>query len=90
MLLPPDQVQQLNQRSTDMFNKVQLFFAHHMIENFGCDYSTSGLSLEAMQAKLRSFLEQRTADGPRHDTYVLYYSVHTHPSGDWDLAGEQD
>uniref|UniRef100_A0A8C5D4P6 Transmembrane protein 168 n=1 Tax=Gadus morhua TaxID=8049 RepID=A0A8C5D4P6_GADMO len=88
MLLPPDQVQQLNQRSTDMFNKVQLFFAHHMIENFGCDYSTSGLSLEAMQAKLHRFLEQRTAaDGPRHDTYVLYYSGHTHPSGDWDLAG---
>ncbi|XP_059916311.1 transmembrane protein 168-like [Gadus macrocephalus] len=87
MLLPPDQVQQLNQRSTDMFNKVQLFFAHHMIENFGCDYSTSGQSLEAMQAKLHRFLEQRTADGPRHDTYVVYYSGHTHRTGEWALAG---
>ena len=90
MLLPPDQVQQLNQRSTGMLNKVQLFFAHHMIENFGCDYSTRGLSLEAMQGKLRGFLELRTADGPRHDTYVVYYSGHTHRSGEWALAGEQD
>ncbi|CAL8359124.1 unnamed protein product [Lota lota] len=87
LLLPPDQVQQLNQRSTDMLNKVQLFFAHHLIENFGCDYSTSGLSLEAMQAKLGSFLELRTADGPRHDTYVMFYSGHTHSSGEWALAG---
>ncbi|XP_030222860.1 transmembrane protein 168 [Gadus morhua] len=88
MLLPPDQVQQLNQRSTDMFNKIQFFFAHHMIKNFGCDYSTSGLSLEAMQAKLHRFLEQRTAaDGPRYDTYVVYYSGHTHRTGEWALAG---
>ncbi|XP_056454129.1 transmembrane protein 168-like [Gadus chalcogrammus] len=87
MLLPPDQVQQLNQRSMDMLNKVKLFFDHHMIGNFGCDYSTSGLSLEAMQAKLCSFLEQRTAEGPRHDTYVVYYSGHTHRTGEWALAG---
>lgn len=58
-----------------------------MIETFGCDYSTSGMTLEGLQAKLRTFLESATADGPRHDTYVLFYSGHTHYSGDWALAG---
>lgn len=70
-----------------MLNNVQRFFSHHMIETFGCDYSTSGMTLEGLQAKLRSFLESTTADGPRHDTYVVFYSGHTHYSGDWALAG---
>ncbi|TRY54839.1 hypothetical protein DNTS_001803 [Danionella cerebrum] len=77
-LLPPAHVQELNLRSTGMLNNIQRFFSHHMIETFGCDYSTSGLSLEALRAKLYAFLEAHTADGPRHDTYVLYYSGHTH------------
>ncbi|XP_029377978.1 transmembrane protein 168 [Echeneis naucrates] len=87
MLLPPDQVQELNRRSTGMLNNVQRFFAHHLIETFGCDYSTSGVTLEALQAKIKSFLELRTADGPRHDTYVIFYSGHTHRTGAWALAG---
>ncbi|XP_071766639.2 transmembrane protein 168b [Centroberyx gerrardi] len=87
MLLPPDQVQELNLRSTGMLNSVQRFFAHHLIETFGCDYSTSGVTLEALQAKMKSFLELHTADGPRHDTYVVFYSGHTHRSGEWALAG---
>ncbi|KAJ3596402.1 hypothetical protein NHX12_002809 [Muraenolepis orangiensis] len=87
LLLPPDQVQLRNLRSTGMMSNVQRFFAHHLIKSFGCDYSTSGVSLEALQAKLRAFLELRTADGPRHDTYVVFYSGHTHRSGDWALAG---
>lgn len=86
-LLPPAHVQELNLRSTGMLNNVQRFFSHHMIKPYGCDYSTSGLSLEALQAKLRIFMEAHTADGPRHDTYVLYYSGHTHRSGEWALAG---
>ncbi|KAL7401826.1 hypothetical protein ABVT39_005079 [Epinephelus coioides] len=87
VLLPPDQVQELNKRSTGMLNSVQRFFAHHLIENFGCDYSTSGLALDALQAKIKSFLELRTADGPRHDTYIIFYSGHSHRSGEWALAG---
>ncbi|XP_072530085.1 transmembrane protein 168-A [Salminus brasiliensis] len=87
VLLPPDQVQELNLRSTATLNAVQRLFSHHLIQTFGCDYSTSGLSLEALQAKLRSFLELRTADGPRHDTYLIYYSGHTLPTGDWALTG---
>lgn len=87
LLLPPDQVHELNKRSTSMLSGVQRFFAYHMIENHGCDYSTSGVSLETLQAKVKSFLELRTADGPRHDTYVIFYSGHTNRSGEWALAG---
>ncbi|XP_061678001.1 transmembrane protein 168-like [Syngnathoides biaculeatus] len=87
VLLPPDQVQQLNLRSTAMLSNIQRFLAQHLIETFGCDYSTGGVTLEALQAKLKSFMELRTADGPRHDTYVLFYSGHTHRSGEWALAG---
>lgn len=86
-LLPPDQVQELNLRSTGMLNSVQRFFAHHLIESFGCDYSTSGVTADALQAKVRAFLDLRTSDGPRHDTYIIYYSGHTHRSGEWALAG---
>lgn len=89
-LLPPEQVQQLNVRSTGMLNNVQRLFSHHMIHTFGCDYSTGGVTLDALQAKLRNFLEICTADGPRHDTYLVFYSGHTHSgSGAWALAGER-
>lgn len=89
LLLPPGQVQELNQRSTAMLSGMQRLFAHHLIEAFGCDYSSSGVTLEALAAKIKTFLELRTADGPRHDTYVIYYSGHCHPSGEWALAGEE-
>lgn len=73
-----------------MLNNVQRLFSHHMIQTFGCDYSTSGVSLEALQTKLRNFLELRTEDGPRHDTYLVFYSGHTHKgTGAWALAGER-
>ncbi|KAK2842573.1 hypothetical protein Q5P01_012773 [Channa striata] len=87
ILLPPAQVHELNKRSTGMLNNVQRFFAHHLIETYGCDYSTSGVTLEALQAKVKSFLDLRTADGPRHDTYIIFYSGHTHRTGEWALAG---
>ncbi|XP_038608426.1 transmembrane protein 168 [Tachyglossus aculeatus] len=86
-LLPPDHVQELNLRSTGMLNAIQRFFAYHMIETYGCDYSTSGLSFDTLHSKLKSFLELRTLDGPRHDTYILYYSGHSHGTGEWALAG---
>ncbi|XP_061418834.1 transmembrane protein 168 isoform X1 [Lethenteron reissneri] len=87
LLLPPELVESLNVRSTGTLHTVQRFFAHHMVETFGCDYCTSGLTLEYLQAKLRTFFDMRTQDGPRHDTYILYYSGHTHSTGDWALAG---
>ncbi|KAF7229051.1 transmembrane protein 168-A [Nothobranchius furzeri] len=87
-LLPPEHVQELNVRSTAMLNNMQRLFSHHMIQTFGCDYSTSGVTLEIVQNKIRSLLELRTEDGPRHDTYLIFYSGHTHKgSGAWALAG---
>ncbi|KAM9313397.1 transmembrane protein 168 [Gastrophryne carolinensis] len=87
MLLPPEHVQELNMRSTGMLNAIQRFFSSHMIETYGCDYSTSGLTFDTLQGKLKSFLELRTSDGPRHDTYIIYYSGHSHSTGEWALAG---
>ncbi|XP_069832295.1 transmembrane protein 168 [Dendropsophus ebraccatus] len=87
MLLPPEHVQELNLRSTGMLNAIQRFFASHMIETYGCDYSTSGLTFDNLHTKVKSFLELRTMDGPRHDTYVIYYSGHSHSTGEWALAG---
>uniref|UniRef100_A0A3B3DIA7 Transmembrane protein 168a n=1 Tax=Oryzias melastigma TaxID=30732 RepID=A0A3B3DIA7_ORYME len=88
--LPPQYVQEMNLRSTGMLNNIQRLFSHHMIQTFGCDYSTSGVNLEAVQNKLRTFLELRTADGPRHDTYLVFYSGHAHKnSGAWALAEGQ-
>ncbi|XP_077567267.1 transmembrane protein 168-A-like [Stigmatopora nigra] len=87
VLLPPEQVQQLNLRSTAMLSDIQRFLSRHHIEAYGCDYSTGGITLEALRAKLKAFMGLRTADGPRHDTYVLFYSGHTDRSGDWALAG---
>ncbi|NXD79247.1 TM168 protein, partial [Halcyon senegalensis] len=86
-LLPPEHVQELNLRSTGMLNAIQRFFAYHMIETYGCDYSTSGMTFDTLHSKIKSFLELRTADGPRHDTYILYYSGHSHGTGEWALAG---
>uniref|UniRef100_A0A8B9G5C3 Transmembrane protein 168 n=1 Tax=Amazona collaria TaxID=241587 RepID=A0A8B9G5C3_9PSIT len=86
-LLPPEHVQDLNLRSTGMLNAIQRFFAYHMIETYGCDYSTSGLTFDTLHSKIKSFLELRTSDGPRHDTYILYYSGHSHGTGEWALAG---
>ncbi|XP_026218642.1 transmembrane protein 168-A [Anabas testudineus] len=88
ILLAPEKEQQVNLRSTGMLNNVQHLFSHHMIQTFGCDYSTSGVTLEAMHAKLCDFLEHRTADGPRHDTYLIFYSGPTNKgTGAWALAG---
>lgn len=70
-----------------MLNAIQRFFAYHMIETYGCDYSTSGLTFDTLHSKIKSFLELRTSDGPRHDTYILYYSGHSHGTGEWALAG---
>ncbi|XP_067111013.1 transmembrane protein 168-A isoform X1 [Osmerus mordax] len=86
-LLPPGQVEQLNVRSTGMLNSVQRLFTHHLVQTFGCDYSTSGMTLEALQNKLKAFLDLRTADGPRHDTYLIFYSGHTLLTGAWAMAG---
>ena len=77
-------------RSTQILNTVQSFFAYHLVENYGCDYSSSGLTSESVESKLKAFFQRQTSDGPRYDTYIVYYSGHVYDNGDWALAGEID
>lgn len=67
--------------------QMQNFFAFHMINNFGCDFSTSGVLLDSVQNKLNNFFNQRTQEGPRYDTYLLYYCGDVFENGDWALSG---
>ena len=86
-VLPPELMQELGSRATRALNKIQQFFGHNMIETYGCDYSSSGLTLEALETKLKAFMQRCTSDGPRFDTYLLYYSGPVHKNGDWALLG---
>ncbi|CAH1782885.1 unnamed protein product [Owenia fusiformis] len=81
-------MQELGAISTRILNVVQRFFTFHYIDTYGCDYCSSGLTLESVETKLKSFLERCTSDGPRFDTYVVYYSGETMENGDWALAGD--
>ena len=58
-----------------------------MIENFGCDFFSSGLGHDLLEAKVKNFFERKTSDGPRYDTYLLYYTGDVYDTGDWALAG---
>ena len=58
-----------------------------MIENFGCDFFSSGLGHDMLESKVKNFFERKTSDGPRYDTYLLYYTGDVYDTGDWALAG---
>jgi hypothetical protein len=57
------------------------FFSRHLIVQFGADWSMQGLEKAELSKKLRLFFAQTTAEGPRYDTYLLYYCGPTTPSG---------
>ena len=76
------------QRAASTLTQLQRFFAHHLLDMYGCDYSSSGLTSESIASKLRSFFQRQTGDGPRFGTYLVYYSGHVHENGDWALAGK--
>ncbi|CAB1313506.1 unnamed protein product, partial [Coregonus sp. 'balchen'] len=42
------------------------------------DQSTGEVTQEALQVKLKVFLELHTADGPHHNTYVVFYNSPRH------------
>ncbi|XP_050412930.2 transmembrane protein 168 [Patella vulgata] len=80
-------IQDGNAKSTATLSYMQQFFNFNMIENYGCDYSTSGLSPDYIQSKIKTFFDRRTSDGPRFDTYILYYSGEVYETGEWALTG---
>ena len=67
--------------------QIQEFLNFNMIENFGCDFFSSGLGHDLLEAKVKNFFERKTSDGPRYDTYLLYYTGDVYDTGDWALAG---
>eukprot|EP00058_Branchiostoma_floridae_P006046 XP_002591534.1 hypothetical protein BRAFLDRAFT_60457 [Branchiostoma floridae] len=47
----------------------------------------AALRLMSVESKLKALFERHTPDGPRFDSYVVYYSGHMHPGGDLALSG---
>lgn len=80
-------MQEMSSRATETLTTIQRFFNHYLIDLYGCDYSSSGLTMDAVENKLRNFFQRVTADGPYFDTYLVYYSGHVYDNGDWALAG---
>jgi len=58
-----------------------------MIDNYGSDFSSSGISEDYLKSKVAGFFTRKTSDGPRYDSYLLYYSGDCIDSGDWALTG---
>lgn len=75
------------QRSTNILNGLERFMGNNLIDIFGCDYSSSGISMNFIDAKIKSFFARRTTDGRRYDTYFLYFSGPTCENGDIILSG---
>ncbi|XP_033098737.1 transmembrane protein 168-like [Anneissia japonica] len=86
VLLPTNAIEEQSRRSVNILNSIQRFLVHHMIDIFSCDFSSGGIAMESLETKMRSFLSRRTSDGPRFDTYLVYYSGDVYQSGDWALA----
>ena len=87
-MLATDALQEAGAKVTRLLNVIQHFFARQLVSTYGCDYSSSGITLDAVQAKLKGFFQQKTSDGPRFDSYLLYYSGEVMENGDWALAGK--
>lgn len=85
-LLSQDVVQDMGTRATTTLNKVSHFFNFHMIDNYGCDYCTSGLAMDYLKSKLIAFFDRRMSDGPKYDTYILYFSGDVYENGEWALS----
>ncbi|KAH3893203.1 hypothetical protein DPMN_017347 [Dreissena polymorpha] len=85
-LLNSSNVEEMGSRAMSSLNKIQQFFTRNLIDNYGCDYSSSGISDEYLKSKVTQFFSRKTSDGPRFDTYLLYYSGDCQESGDWALT----
>ncbi|XP_071961049.1 transmembrane protein 168-like [Antedon mediterranea] len=88
VLLPSNAIEEQSRRSVNILNSIQRFLVHHMIDVFSCDFSSGGIAIDSLQTKMKGFLARRTNDGPRFDTYLIYYSGHVHTNGDWALADD--
>jgi hypothetical protein len=71
-----------------MLNDLERFMSNNLIDIFGCDYSSSGISMNFIDTKLKTFFARRTNDGRRYDTYFFYFSGPTCDNGDIILSGK--
>ena len=89
VVLAENAFQTVNARAMELINIVSRFFANHMIHNYGTDFSTSGISFDYIQNKIKGFFEQRVIPGLHYDTYILYYSGHVLKDGNWALTEDK-
>lgn len=73
MSLPFNYQQALTQRCAYILNRIQEFLQFHLIENYGCDFVSTGLNKEFLEQKLRSYFQKCSNDGSFYNTYILYY-----------------
>ncbi|XP_076080744.1 transmembrane protein 168-like [Mytilus galloprovincialis] len=85
-IMSQEAMQDMGTRATTTLNKVSSFFNYHMIDNYGCDYSTSGLAIDYLESKLKAFFDRRMSDGPKYDSYILYFSGDVYENGEWALS----
>jgi hypothetical protein len=52
---------------------MQNFLQFHLIENFGCDFASTGLQKKPLETKLKAFFQKKSNDGSFYNTYMLYY-----------------
>jgi len=89
-MLPPNYIPASGIRSTEALNQMVQFFSRHLIVQFGADWSMQGLEKAELSKKLRLFFAQTTVEGPRYDTYLLFYCGPTTASGgEWALTDNQ-
>ncbi|CAF2363513.1 unnamed protein product [Rotaria sp. Silwood2] len=78
-----------SQRCTNILNGLERFMANNLIDIFGCDYSSSGITMSFIDTKLKTFFARRTNDGRHYDTYFFYFSGPTCDNGDIILSDNQ-
>ncbi|CAF1010197.1 unnamed protein product [Rotaria sordida] len=78
-----------SQRCTNILNGLERFMANNLIDIFACDYSSTGIPMNFVDTKLKTFFARRTNDGRHYDTYFFYFSGPTCDNGDIILSDNQ-
>jgi len=72
----------ISSRCTFILRQLQHFLYFHQIENFGCDFATTGLLKDKYIYRLSEFFLRRKRSDERYDTYLLYYCGPTSQQSD--------
>ena len=82
MFMPFNYQQAINQRCSYILHRMQSFLQFHLIENYGCEYASSGMSRDKLEMKVKSFFQKKPIDGTSYNTYLLYYCGPTSSQSD--------